>query len=448
MSEPEYMRTDPSREALHRLQSRVNGLYVLAALVLAVVLCSTAVLIILSSTTTSKPAGTWTAEQQRAFAVKLQTQGLHQQAADAFKLYLLRFDVPSAEHASVCYTVGRIYYDRHEYENALVYFSQAELAEPAATFMPEIARLKITCLERLGRTADAQYALNRHTALVTDPAAPSKRAEVVAVIGSDEITVGDLHDELQQLPPRQQKQFSSAAMKAELLKQMVMHRLLADKGRKLGYDTAADFIAQRARYEDGLLVQKVLENDVAAETSIDDQDVKLYYDANKQEFTEPENVTLSCILYTSETNAAATLQMLQKTPGAFAAVKQKAADESRLIEARAFADGYVTGLGSYPGIAAEALSRKEGLLTNTVKTARGYTIIHIDRHQPSSVKPYESVKKEAEARYRQQKQQQALEQMLDELYKVNNVKLFTGRLTDDSPAASGTAGSGTGEAEN
>jgi peptidyl-prolyl cis-trans isomerase C len=448
MNEPEYMRTEPSRETLRKLWSRVNGLYVLSVLVLIAVLCSTVALVIMSGSGALKTAGSWTAEQQRAFAVKLQTQGLHRQAADAFTEYLSRYDVPPAERASVCYSVGKIYYDRHAYENALVYFSQAELADPDAAFMPEIVRLKITCLERLGRTADAQYALNKHTALKADPAEPSKRSEVVAMIGSDEITIGDVHDELQQLPPRQQKQFSSAARKAELLKQIVTHRLLANQGRKLGYDTEADFIVQRARFEDGLLVQKVFENDIAAKIRIDDRDVKMYYDANKQEFSEPESVTLSCIVFSSETNAAAILQKLHETPAEFTAVKQKAAADLRLIEARAFPDGYVTGLGSYPDMVSEALSRKTGLLTNTVKTARGHVIVHIDQYQPLSVKPFESVKEAAKTRYRQQKQQQALEQMLDELYKVNNVKLFTGRLTDGDPAAAGTAGNGTGEAEN
>jgi peptidyl-prolyl cis-trans isomerase C len=448
MNEPEYMRTDPSREALHRLQSRVNGLYILSVIVLAGILCSTVTLVIMSGSTASKKAGTWTAEQQRAFAVKLQTQGLYRQAADAFTDYLLYFDVPAAERASVCYTVGRIYCDRHAYEDALVYFSQAELADPSAAFMPELARLKITCLERLGRTADAQYALNKHTALKADSAEPSERSEVVAVIGSDEITLGDVHDELQQLPPQQQKQFSSAAMKAELLQQMVTHRLLADQGRKLGYDTAADFIAQCARFEDGLLVQKVFEREIAAKISIDNRDVRMYYDANKQEFTQPENVALSCIIFSSGTNAAATLQTLLKTPEEFAALKQKAAGDSRLIEARAFPDGYVAGLGSCPEMVNQALRHKAGLLTNIVKTARGHAIVHVARYQPSSTEPFESVKEEAEARYRQQKQQQALGQMLDELYKVNNVKLFTGRLTDNSPTASGTAGNEPGEAEN
>ena len=128
-------------------------------------------------------------------------------------------------------------------------------------------------------------------------------------------------------------------MKAEVLKQMIVRKLLADKGRKLGYDREAIFIVQRAKVEDGLLAQKVLWEEISGKLTIDASDLKLYYEAHKVEFDE---------------------------------------------------------------------------------------------------KSYDSVKQEVEARYGQLKQQEAVERMINDLYKVNNVKLFTSRLTDDSPAAAGT----------
>jgi len=439
MTTPEYMRTDPTREAMRVLQSRVKGLYVLTVIILAVVICaSIGIGISMRRSSTHRTETTWTAEQQRALAVSLQTQGLTLQSADAFKDYLSRFDVPASERASVCYSMGKMYFDQQSYEESLVYFSQAELADPTAAFIPDIGRLKVTCLERLGRSADAQYALKKQTALDPTTVPPSKRADVVARIGSEEITVGDIHDELQQFPPQQQKQFSTPEMKSELLKQIIIRRLLADKGRKLGYDREAAFISQRTKIEDGLLAQKVLAEEVAGKVVIDESDVKLYYEAHKNEFSKQQSVLLSCISFASETNAARTAQLLQENPGDYSALKQKADSQKRLVTARAFANGYIPGLGSHPAAIAAAFDQKEGILATIIKTTRGYAIVHIDEYSPESVQPYDAVKQDAEARYRQLKQQEMLERMIDDLYTVNNVKLFTDRLADDSPAATGT----------
>src|SRR5688572_30316547 len=62
-------------------------------------------------------------------------------------------------------------------------------------------------LERLGRVAAAQAALNARTGLATDGAAHAESDPIVAKIGPDEIHRSEVERSLEQLPPQLQQIF-------------------------------------------------------------------------------------------------------------------------------------------------------------------------------------------------------------------------------------------------
>ena len=432
---PEYLHSpsaSPGQDS-SRSNSRLTVLLAVTAAALALCLCC-AVLLLLANRSGHGRPGDWNAQQQRKLAVKLQTDGLAAQAVDAFKA-CLQFDIPGPERASIAFAIANLYFDSGDYANALAWFNCVEIADPNASVMQETARRSITCLERLGRSVDAQYALAKHSALNPDTNGPPARAVTVARFGSETITLGDIADEIQRMPESMRDRFASPAAKEELLRQLITQRLLANKARKLGYDKNPDVLRQLGQVEDQLIVNQLLVSEAASAVNVDQSDLKLYYEAHKDQFTSLPGAALSCITFMSPDAARAALNDLSASPGNLPAVLQSAREENRLVESTVTAAGSIPGLGSFPALAAAALRQKQGLITNLFTSSKGPFLAAVNSVHPGNLMPFDQVASRVEQLYRQQKEQELIQSMIEKEFSVNNVRVFRERLQDGNPSA-------------
>lgn len=226
----------------------------------------------------------WSAAQQRALAAKLLTEGMRERALEAFEKYLGMGRAGSSEVANVSYLMGKANMELQRYEEALECFYRAELADRGSKAAAEARRAAIVCLERMGRMVDARYALDKETALRRSGETQEVRGVVVAKIGDEEITAGDVHDYLQRLPAREQQRLDTAQGREEALRQMVMERLLYKKGQLAGMDRDGDVRRQVAEVERQLVVQRVVKEELGRRVKVDDADVRNYFEANKEKF--------------------------------------------------------------------------------------------------------------------------------------------------------------------
>ncbi len=434
MDAPEYMKTEHRRTG-RGMQSPAILLFatLLVILIIMTIANTVAIFSLKRGNGGSAHAAEWTAERQRALAVKLNTEGLKDSAVQAFEKYLESYDVPGSERARISYTLGKIRFEQRKYEDALGYFYCVEIADQASPLRNDTARNIVACLDRLGRGIDAKYALDRHTALRKEDKKPGKRGTVVAKIGNEEITLGDLNDAIQKLPPAQQKQFEQPDMKREFLRQLISRRLLAEKGRARGLDRTPAVAEPVGELEESLLVQKVVEDELKQRVSIDAGDVKLFYEAHPELFSKPERVRLSCLLF--DDAAEAEKQLSRLAAGAsnkvtFAELKEIAATNGALVEAWANRSGFVQGLGTEPALVAQALQRKSGTLTNAVKVSKGYALVRVDEYHAPRLKDFARVREDVERLYRAQKEQKAMQDLMQEIIAVDRVQIFGDRLTN------------------
>lgn len=281
MTEPEYMRWGERREeGKWRTAGKVVLGMVVGGLVVVIVWWVTGWW---GEGVEGDAEAGWDAARQRALGAKLLTEGLKEQAIRAFERYLEMGGVGSSEVANVSYLLGKTCMELGRYEEALVHFYRANLAEAGGKVAAEARRAEVVCLERMGRLVDARYALDRETAL-RGGGTQEVRGVVVAKIGEENVTVGDVHDYLQRLPRERQREMDTARGREDILRQLVAERLLYKKGQMAGIDRLPEVRREVEGVMRGIVVRRVMEEEVKKRVKVGEDEVRRYYERNRDRF--------------------------------------------------------------------------------------------------------------------------------------------------------------------
>jgi peptidyl-prolyl cis-trans isomerase C len=246
--------------------------------------------VLLTATSCSKSPQNLPADRVREFANVLYNRELYKQALAEYERYLHDYPLDEREQASVSYTIGNIYFDRvHDYESALAYYLRVQELYPKSELNGEAGKRIVECLERLQRSADAQQALEESTFLDTSQVTKKRPGEVIAKIGSREITAGDLDYEMKRLPPYVQAQIKGKSKRLEFLRQYVATELLYDTAKRKGLEKNAEVVEAAFQAKKNLMVQKLLEEEIAGKVDYQDSDLDLYYRANLSRYVKADS---------------------------------------------------------------------------------------------------------------------------------------------------------------
>ncbi len=138
-------------------------------------------------------------------------------------------------------------------------------------------------------------------------------AQTLAKIGDHTITVGEFAEEIANKGPFLRTRYNSPERRRELLDQMVRFELLAQEADARGFDDAPE--VQRTRKQ--ILIRRFLKQeyeDRIQPTDVTDEQVQAYYDANRAEFHQPEQVRISHIVFAREADATRVLRQVQASP--------------------------------------------------------------------------------------------------------------------------------------
>ena len=109
----------------------------------------------------------------------------------------------------------------------------------------------------------------------------------MAEFGGQVITDRDLEREIEKLPPAARESFQSPEKRVELLQNIVAERLLLDKANRLELDKDPEVQEELARVRDGLIVRRLIDQEVDSKTAVSTEDVRRFYEAEIERFTDP-----------------------------------------------------------------------------------------------------------------------------------------------------------------
>jgi tetratricopeptide (TPR) repeat protein len=194
-------------------------------------------------------------ERSQRLAATLEANGLYDQALAAYENYRTAARLSPAEDANLHYHQAELATKLGDRKAALGHYLMAKEPNPKAEWAADVEKKIVSLLEGLGRSLDAQNRLSEATALVPGKSAPS--GKVVAKLGDREITMTELDQAIQELPPEVQKQLADPKAKRQYLNQYLLEQMLYDSAVRKGLAEQAEVKQRLEMVRKSLLAQIV-----------------------------------------------------------------------------------------------------------------------------------------------------------------------------------------------
>jgi peptidyl-prolyl cis-trans isomerase SurA len=309
--------------------------------------------------------------------------------------------------------------------------------------------------------------------------------EIVARVNNQIITLSDYQKAAQGLAEEVRQDCQNCTQdklqtemkerQKNLLRDMIDQQLLIERAKDMGLDVETDLVKRldevrkennlatmddlekavekqgivwedyKQQMRNGLLTQKVIQQEVGGRMDIGPDEIKKYYEAHKQDFIRKEQVDLSEIFLSTE----------GKTPEETAAIKTKADDlHKRIVNGDDFAelakrhsegstaqDGGELGLyerGQLASQLAEAVFKLDrNGVTDVIQTKTGFEILKVNQHYQAGLQPLDKVSDQITNIIYRQKMDPAMRSYLAELREESYVTVRPG-FTDTAAVPGAT----------
>jgi hypothetical protein len=231
-------------------------------------------------------------ERLRRLAALYEANELPGPASFNYERYLEKASLSAEEEARIHYLLGNIYFEKLlNHEGALAHYLAADDLSPSASWKTEAQKRIIACLEKLGRSQDAQRMLEAKTSLLSKPTADS--SPLVAKVGEHEIRLSELNDAISNMSPDIQARYQSPEGKRFILDQMIKERLLYDLAQRKGLTQDEGIKKQLEQYQRMYLANLAFQMEMESRIKISEEDLRKYYDENQEAIRDKEGRALS-----------------------------------------------------------------------------------------------------------------------------------------------------------
>lgn len=234
---------------------------------------------------------------------------------------------------------------------------------------------------------------------------------VIAKVGDIEITKQHMINIIRSLPQQQAMEISTQAGAKRLLDEMVAGELLYLEALEKSYDQDEEF---KKTVEDAIhgLLQRYAIQKLLQDVSATDEEIKDYFERNKNKFITPDQRRARHILVEKEEEAKRIKVEIENGLDFSKAAEQYSTcpSKDRGGDLGAFEKGKMV-----PEFADVAFALEVGELSDLVKTNFGYHLIMVDEKIPSGEKSYEEVASQLNQLVIQEKQGKIYEAKLKEL---------------------------------
>lgn len=222
------------------------------------------------------------AERAEELANELYSRGLYEQAATAYEKMLELGGMGDAKRANVHFKTAELFREKlYDCDRAVPHYLQVK---PAGKLDGAVNQGMVECLEKLGRSRDAQLELDRLVNVKKEGQETS--GTVIARIGESEISQSEL-DGIIELAGGKPDEMTGPE-KAEMLRHYIARQLIVNSARRKGYHKDIEIKRRIDDFEKNLLFSRVYSEDVSSKVNLDESDVKLYYENHKDEFKDEE----------------------------------------------------------------------------------------------------------------------------------------------------------------
>lgn len=258
------------------------------------------------------------------------------------------------------------------------------------------------------------------------------KEKIFAKVGKEEITQSSVDRFIQELPPQYKAQINAQMASPEAKKQVIKNiveniiakKLFSREARRLKLHQKPEVKHKIDNVIDQILVSEYI-NQIRDQIKIKKEEMEAYYEKNKNQYQEPEQVKVRHILLETEEDARVVLTDLKGGK-----------DFAQLAEEKSICPSKTKGgdLGWFdrgrmvPAFETAAFNLNKDEISEIVKTKFGYHIIKLEDRKAAKQKSFDSVKDQIEMQLKQEKMDTEIKKIQAKLEKEFKVKRFEDAL--------------------
>jgi len=226
---------------------------------------------------------------------------------------------------------------------------------------------------------------------------------------------------------------------------------------KAAKEQGVSFEDFKANIRNGIITQQVMQEEVGKRAQFTPGEAERYFEQHKNEYVQPESVTLAEILVSTGTQAASATGQggaQADDPAVLAAAKAKADDIVAKLHgggdfsqlARSFSDGPTASQGGDLGqfrrgalakvLEDQTFSLKAGQYTEPIRTRQGFVILKVVQHISGGVPAYKDVAEEVQQNFFMERMEPAMRAYLTTMRDQAFINYDTKRFTDTGASPS------------
>lgn len=262
----------------------------------------------------------------------------------------------------------------------------------------------------------------------------AKPGQTLATVGNSTITTDDFDEILKRIPPFNRKRYTTKEGKMELLDKLVEEDLFYQEALRRGLDKDAEFTKRIEQIRQGILASMVKKELYEQEFSVTENEVKDYYEKNKDKFMTPETVKVKLLLVRVKRNATPEEEKQAKAKADQAAkelksggnwdkIVDKYSDDRASKKKGGLLPKVRKGLRGEEFDAVAFAMTKPGQISDVFRDKRGFNIIQFEEKEDAKVKDFEEVKSTIDRRLKQEKLKEKMDSTMAGLRSKANVKI-------------------------
>lgn len=244
--------------------------------------------------------------------------------------------------------------------------------------------------------------------------------KILASVNGHNITQQDVDMAMARFPQQNQEYFASEAGREQFLEQLISFELLHKLAIDEHLEETEEFKSQLELLKKDLLIQAAVKK-VLDVVTISDEEVKKYFDENKEMFKGEASVRAKHILVDSEEKANEIKEKINNGLG----FEDAAREFSTCPSSSQGGDlGVFTRGKMVPEFENAAFELEVGEISNPVETQFGYHLIKVDEKLPEVMKSFDEVKDSLKLNLLGQKQNMEYIKLINDLKQNQKVEIY------------------------
>lgn len=242
------------------------------------------------------------------------------------------------------------------------------------------------------------------------------KGDVLVRYDGGSVTKSDFQDALMSLPERVRE--VALLQKQDFLESLVSEKLLLQEAESRGIQHLADVQQVLRQARDRILVAKLIEEEVEVKSEVESNEIKSYYENNKQEFVSPFRLRASHILLRSRKEADEILKKIKKGESFEELAKKHSLDPTAV---KGGDIGYFRKGQLIPEIEEAAFALKKDEISDIIQSTFGFHVIKVTGEAKPQVKEFKLVEKEIEEKLTIEKKSGHFEDLVERLKKKADI---------------------------